>query len=311
MKQILGYVKMLNPFNNLEEMPAVIYTIKKVLAFIVLYWVSAVLGESVILGGLYLAGYDALHGVMPTGFVAELLLYYGFAVFLLVTIRYCKGIEKRTVSSMGFNKKIPDYLIGGVVAIVLLAVIMGVCCVLGGISYEGVGKEINGVYMIGLLAGLVVQSAAEEALSRGFLMNSLAKKIPVPLAVFVSATAFAFPHFSSLMEAPIQYCIVGIVNLYLISIIFSMLMLCRSNIWIACGLHGVWNFLLYGIFGLTLSGSETAGQGVLNFKVESANLINGGAYGIEASIITTVVLGIVAALLYVYWNKKKGVAHGI
>lgn len=311
MKQIIGYVKMLNPFNNMGEMPAAVYTIKKLLAFFVLYWVSAVLGEGVILGGLYLAGYDALHGVMPTGFVAELLMYYGFAVFLLVTIWYCKCVEKRTVSSVGFNKKISDYLIGGIVAVVLLAVIMGVCSALGGISYVGVGKEINLVYFIGLLAGLVVQSAAEEALSRGFLMNSLAKKIPVPFAILVSATAFAYPHFSSLMEAPTQYCIVGIINLYLISIIFSMMMLCRTNIWVACGLHGVWNFLLYGIFGLTLSGSETTGQGVLNFKVESANLINGGEYGIEASIITTVILGIAAALLCVFWYKKKGEEHGI
>lgn len=310
MKQIKSYVKMLSPFNNWEEMPSVCYVIKKLLAFFVCYWAAAIIGEGVILGGLYLAGYDALHGVMPSGYGPELLKYYGFAVYLLVTIWYCKCIEKRTISTMGFNRKVADYLLGGLAAVLLLCVIIGICCGLGGLSYVGFGKEMDGIYLAALLGGLMVQSAAEEALSRGFLLISLKKKVPVWLAVFCSATAFAYPHFSNLTEAPTQYCVVGIINLYLISIIFSMLMLCRTNIWIACGLHGIWNYLLYGVFGLTLSGSDMTTQGVLCFEAGTANIINGGQYGIEASIVTTIVLGAAAALLCVYW-KKKGDRNGI
>lgn len=310
MKQIKSYVKMLSPFNNWEEMPSVCYVIKKLLAFFVLYWAAAILGEGVILGGLYLAGYDALHGVMPSGYGPELLQYYGFTVFLLVTLWYCKCIEKRTIGSMGLNKKVADYLLGGLAAVLLLGGIMGVCCGLGGLSYVGIGKEIDGIYLVALLGGIMVQSAAEEILSRGFLMISLKKKIPVGLAVLISATAFAYPHFSTLKEAEMPYCVVGIVNLYLISIIFSMLMLCRANIWIACGLHGIWNYLLYGVFGLTLSGSDMTAQGILNFEVNTASIINGGEYGIEASMVTTVILGVAAVALCIYW-KKKGEKNGI
>lgn len=90
-----------------------------------------------------------------------------------------------------------------------------------------------------------------------------------------------------------MFAIVGIINLYLISSIFSMFVLWRSNIWIACGLHSVWNYVLYVIMGLSLSGSESASEGVILFQVNDTSLLNGAEYGIEASVITTVVLGVV------------------
>lgn len=108
-----------------------------------------------------------------------------------------------------------------------------------------------------MLLGFIIQSAAEETMSRGFLLQTLLKKTSVPVAILVSSTMFSLPHFLSLFETETKYAVIGVINLYLISIIFSLLMILRSNIWIACGLHGIWNFVLYGIMGLSLSGSET------------------------------------------------------
>ena len=65
----------LNPFNNETNMSSAEYIIKKLLAFILIYMSSAVLGEGIIIGILYGMGYDPLHGVMPTGEISELLLY--------------------------------------------------------------------------------------------------------------------------------------------------------------------------------------------------------------------------------------------
>ena len=72
-------------------------------------------------------------------------------------------------------------------------------------------------------------------------------------------------------------------------------------------MHGVWNFLLYGVFGLNLSGSEENATGVLCFKVEEFNLLNGGMYGIEASVITMVVLGVAVVLVWKYYGRDKSV----
>ena len=76
-----GIIYNLNPFNNETNMSSTEYVIKKLLAFILIYVISAVLGEGVIIGILYGMGYDPLNGIMTAGEISELLLYYGFMLF--------------------------------------------------------------------------------------------------------------------------------------------------------------------------------------------------------------------------------------
>ncbi|MBO5207749.1 MAG: CPBP family intramembrane metalloprotease [Lachnospiraceae bacterium] len=305
MKEIRKVFKWISPFNNMEEMPTAVYIVKKMLAFLVLYFVSGILGEAVIIAGLVAAGYDPLHGGMPSGEIATLIQYFGFIIYLLMAIVYWKGIEKSSIQSLGFDKKIADYVLGVLAAVVLLGAIIGVTLLVGDISFTAVNKNINWGYTIALLLGFMIQGAAEEALCRGFLQTTLMKKVPAYAAILLSALAFAFPHFSTLFEAETKYAMTGIVNLALISIIFSVLRLYRANIWATCGLHSIWNFLLYGVFGLTLSGSESGTTGILCFEVDKCSMINGGAYGLEASILTTVILAIAAMALILRWKKAK------
>lgn len=313
MNKLKRYLKMISPFNNMDEMPTAAYIAKKMLAFLLLYYAAAALGGLLNIGGVIMMGYDPMQGIMPDDRILMLMQYYGFAVFMILAILYCKFIEKRPIKTMGLNRSIYDYISGALIAAVLLVVIMGVCCMAGSLSYTGIGKDIDHVYMLALLAAFVIQGAAEEILCRGFLMSSLLKKASIPMSIFFSSTAFAFPHFFTMLTFEAEYAVIGIVNLYLISIIFSLLILCRSNIWVACGLHSIWNFLLYGVFGLALSGSETGATGMICFEIEQFNIINGGLYGVEASILTTVVLTIVVVVLCKYLNtgKVRGDRNGI
>ncbi len=294
----------LNPFNNETNMSSVEYIIKKLLAFILIYMSSAVLGEGVIIGILYGMGYDPLHGVMPTGEISELLVYYGFLVFALVTIVYCRFVEKKNIKSIGFSGNPIEYLGGAVVATILLFIILGVGCLCGSISFCGFNTNVNIKSILLWVLAFGIQGAAEEIMCRGFLLNSLKNKISVPLAILVSSTAFVFPHLSSLIEADFVYAVVGIINLYLVSITFSILVLWRSNIWVACGLHSAWNFILYVIMGLSLSGSESVSKGVVLFSVKDASILNGAEYGIEASVITTVVLGMLLFAMIKGWKGR-------
>jgi membrane protease YdiL (CAAX protease family) len=307
MKQLKNYMKMINPFNNEQEMPITIYILKKFLVFIVIYLISGVAGEAIIIGGLSAMGYQPLQGIMPSENVTALIPYYMFVIFILVGILYCKLVEKRTLKSLGFSKKISDYVWGMVIGSILIVAVMGLCCIVGTISYTGVQSHIDYMYLVALFVGLIIQSMGEELLCRGFLMTSLLKKTSAPIAIFVSAAVFALPHLTSLFEAELGFAVIGTINLYLVSVIFSLLAIHRSNIWISCGLHGIWNFLLYGVFGLTLSGNEANTSGILSFQISNANIINGGAYGIEAGIATTLVLGIAIILLS---QKRKTQKNG-
>lgn len=243
----LSVISHLNPFNNDPNRSAAEYTIKKLLAFVLIYCFSAVLGEGIIIGVLYRMGYDPLHGVMPAGQVGELLPYYGFLVFLFVTIAYCRLVEKKTMQSIGFSGNAADYLAGVLLAAILLAIIMGVNCIFGSIKFEGLNTNIDFMGLLLWIPAFGIQGAAEEMMCRGFLLHSLLEKISIPEAVIISSGAFVLPHLMSLLEVDFAYAIVRIMNLYLISIVFSILGLRRSGLWIACGLHSAWNFILYVI----------------------------------------------------------------
>ena len=278
---------------------------QKMLAFFLLYFAAGVLGEVVIIGGLTVLGYAPLHGVMPDGKTGALIPYYGFSLFLLLTLLYCKYVEKRTIRSVGFNSRIFDFLTGAGIAIILLVLIIGVGCIVGSIVYIGTGEETDLFWLIAFMVGLLIQSSAEEVMCRGFLMTSLLEKIPIPTAVFFSSLAFALPHFGTLFEAESLYIIIGIVNLFLIPALLSLLVLHRGNLWIACGLHSIWNFLLFGICSLTLSGNESDISGIFCFRIERADLWNGGRYGIEAGILTTIILGMTLIVLLNSWKARR------
>lgn len=125
----------LSPFNNETNMSAAQYTIKKLLAFILIYVVSAVLGEGIIIGILSGMGYDPLHGVMPDGQISELLLYYGFLIFSLVTLLYCRFVEKKNIRSIGFSGNPIAYFAGALFALILLIFIIGIGCIFDSITF--------------------------------------------------------------------------------------------------------------------------------------------------------------------------------
>ncbi len=300
----------ISPFNDRQDMPTAQYIIKKLLAFFLIYLVAAVMGEVIIIGGLCALGYDPLNGVMPTGFLAGLLPNYGMILFIAVAVIYCKKIEKWGFKKLGFCARVFDYVLGGVLAIVLLAVITCVCCVSGVLTFEGIATTFDPVCLLALFGSFVIQSMAEEVLSRGFLFNALRRKTGIIVAALVGSVAFMLPHLPSMLDGETAFVILGIVNLLLVSALFTLLYVLRSNIYIVSGLHCVWNFVLGGVMGLNLSGGSGNENAVLNFCVNGENLLTGGVYGLEASLVTTAVL-FVAVIILVKCYEKRGFNHGI
>ena len=56
--------------------------------------------------------------------------------------------------------------------------------------------------------------------------------------------------------------------------------------------------------GLSLSGSESVSKGVVLFSVKDTSILNGADYGIEASVITTVVLGMLLFVMVKGWKGR-------
>ena len=302
MKQFL---KNISPFNNRAEMPTLLFVVKKILAFWLCYIAGLFIAEGAVIILHFALGKNMLVGDVFDPQTITLIMYYGYIVMAGVALLYWKLIEKKPLSEMGLTKRFGNYLIGILAGVLLLAVSVAAIVFTGSIKYHGIYNNADILMILLLFGGFIIQGATEEILCRGIVLHTLKEKTSVAVAVNVSTVLFIMPHCSSLFEQGVVYGILGVCNLALISTIFSLLTIRFKSIWAACGLHSFWNAILYSVLGLNLSGNDETVTAIFNMQSVGKNIWNGGEYGIEASIITTVVLAIAAAIIW-YVSRDCG-----
>lgn len=298
-------IKNISPFNNRTEMPAAMLVVKKLLMFIICYWAGLLLAEGAVIGAMSACGKNFMQGEMFSDSVMNLLKYYGMIVILGVSVLCWKLTEKRKLSEMGVTKHIGGWFIGALIGVGLLAVCVAAIALTGSIRFDGLFTDPDVLMILLMLGGFIIQGAAEEFLCRGLVLCSLRDRVPLPVAVAASTLAFIYPHWSTLREFEPQYVFSGLLCLVVISCVFSFLTLKTKSIWAACGLHSVWNFCLSCVLGLNLSGSEGASTVLINMRSVGNDILNGGVYGIESSIITDIVIAAAAVLLWQIYKKNN------
>ena len=303
------FIRNISPFNNRTDMPAAVLVIKKLLAFILCFVVGTLLGNAIVIGAMIAGGKKFAQGETFSESTMGLLGLYAMAGMIAASVLYRKCIEKRKLSEMGVTKHIGDWFIGALIGMGLLAVCVAAIVLTGSIGFDGVSTDPDILMILLLLGGYIIQSAAEEFLCRGLVLCSLKDRVSVPAAVAASTFVFAFNHWGNFMGSEPKYIFSGVLCLIVISCVFSFLTLKTGSIWAACGLHAMWNFCLSCVLGLHLSG-EKSPAAVIGMKSVGENLLNGGKYGIEASIIADIVIAAAAVLMwYIYKrnDRKAGV----
>ena len=278
--------------------------LKSILGFIGIFMVSAIVAEIIIMLIFTLVGIDIFGGSLPqNNLLVQTIPLYGFILFMITSIIYCKFIEKRSLKSMGFTNKgiISNYIKGLIIGILLVSIVLFIALSSGALTYQGISENINTLTVLVFLGGYIIQGMSEEVMCRGYLMISLSKKISIFWAIIISSLAFVFPHLYSLMMSGVTFGIIGFINTMLFSVLVSIFMIRKKNIWLIAAIHSTWNFILGVFFGISVSGGKT-GPSIFNFTTNQSHaLINGGKYGLEASIITTLIL----LLTYGIKSKKR------
>lgn len=235
---------------------------------------------------------------------------FGTVIMTLMTMLFCKVIQKRKMRTLGFKKPgmWKEYGIGLVVGFVMMAVIVLVGVVTGSmtLTFNPEAATGAGIGMLVLLFfGFVLQGMSEEVLCRGYFLVSLArKKGYMWMAVIVNAVAFAALHLGNAGIAPLAF-----VNLILFGIFASVYFVKRGNIWGIAAIHSIWNFAQGNIFGVLVSGNDF-GTTIFKSEInESMTLINGGDFGLEGGILVTIVM--IVGTLMMLITKQKDVAEEV
>ena len=210
-------------------------------------------------------------------------LLYATIMGTLTILFFCRVIENRKFRTMGFSKKKAglQYLTGLIVGFVLFSCTVGLGFLMGGLQFEGIGQFSPAILVT--LLGFGFQGLNEEVTYRGYFMTSVMRNHSVWWAIGLNSLFFGLGHAFNDGFSLFTLC-----NLVLYSVMISLYVLRTNSLWGACAIHSIWNFSEGNFYGLPVSGVNT-GHHIFEMSLKGSSLVNGGDFGIEAGIPTTIV----------------------
>ncbi|MFC2814253.1 MAG: CPBP family intramembrane glutamic endopeptidase [Prevotella conceptionensis] len=202
--------------------------------------------------------------------------------------------------SLSFGGKARMMGVGWAVSVVnFLAII--VCLFLCG-CYRIVNVELDVASQLSWLSLFLLVGVVEEVIFRGILFRLIADKWNIAVGLTTSSLLFGLAHLGNPGATLWAALAIALASGWL----FGMAYAYHQTIWVPVGMHWAWDYLEGGVFGCAVSGTPLDYRPLITPKISGTDLLSGGAFGPEASIIC-VAIGIGISIVYtvLYIKKKK------
>ncbi len=225
----------------------------------------------------------------------------------LTVLFFCRVIEGRKLRTLGFLKEKAgiQYLAGLGIGFLMFSAVVGLTYLCGGLQFEGY-SGFSWMLLITLL-GYGIQGMSEEVICRGYFMTTVMRHHSVWLAIGLNSLFFGIMH-----GANAGFSLFALINLILYAVMISLYVLRTNSLWGACAIHSIWNFSQGNFYGLPVSGIDS-GDSVFRMSLSGSAFINGGDFGLEAGLPTTIVMSaVICILLFVplpFLDRKNGEAE--
>ena len=153
--------------------------------------------------------------------------------------------------------------------------------------------------LAGIVLILCVSAANEELIFRGYPLQVLMAGIGPWPAMIVMSAIFGLGHHLNPNATWL-----GTGNTALAGILLCLAYVRTRSLWFPYGIHIAWNLGLGPISGFALSGMNL--ESILLTKANGVDWITGGAYGPEAGVLVTGIMG--AAIVAVGFTKRVDVS---
>lgn len=207
-----------------------------------------------------------------------------------ICTRWIEGLPWRAIGLTLHSGWLRDLIVGSVIGIISLAVATAIAMAGGGLRFSllssGTLPQIARTLVFS--AGLfIVAALAEEALFRGYPLQTLTRAKLVWFGVFLTSIAFASVHIRN----PNFETGLAFANLIFAGVWLGVAYLRTRSLWFPLGVHWAWNWALGSLFGLPVSGiTEIAPHPLLQGTDLGPAWLTGGSYGIEGGVACTITL---------------------
>jgi membrane protease YdiL (CAAX protease family) len=223
---------------------------------------------------------------------------------LLVTIllswlcgRYMEGLPFSALGAAFTSGWLRHLMLGIVAGTVTMSLAAAVPMIAGRLSFSLTSLDAGSVVksLVVSFAIFAIAAAFEEALFRGYILQTFARAGLAWPAIGITSLFFAVVHLNNPGAN-----FISTANTALAGIWFGLAYLKSRDLWFPFGIHVMWNWVQGSIFGIEVSGSaHLAGASILNEIDRGPAWLTGAEYGIEAGLACTAAL--VVSILVIFY----------
>jgi membrane protease YdiL (CAAX protease family) len=211
---------------------------------------------------------------------------------------YVRSVEKRELIELGGPNTFQELGLGSLTGFGLFGFVIATLWLLG--FYRVSGSSFSLLPVFGALAGAFVSAFAQELIFRAILYRIAEEWLGTWRAMAISAILFGLIHLSSTGATIFSAIAVALQAGILLAAAYAL----THRLWAALGMHALWDFANDGVFGVGVAGqSGQALHGVLQASLKGPDLLTGGAVGVEASVISVVI--VLSAGIYMLWLARE------
>jgi hypothetical protein len=195
-------------------------------------------------------------------------------------LAYGRFIERRAVTELATSGLAREWAIGALVGAGLYTASAVTLMLLGIYRVEGVNPL---AFLLPGLALAIKSGIFEELIFRGVLQGSIEAVFGSGAGILVSSLVFGLLHLlnpAATLGGALYISVEA-------GLLLSAAYLVTRRLWICIGFHMAWNYVQSAVFSGAVSGNA-AEPGLLRASMEGPDLLTGGSFGMEHSIIALI-----------------------
>ncbi len=186
-------------------------------------------------------------------------------------------------------------VLGLVFGLVIFSITIGIIALAG--DYHIIGRSWSTAFVVAFIA-LLADAVAEEVIFRGFIFRTCRDLWGPWIALAISAVLFGAIHAFNPNATVISSIAIAIEAGVLLAVAYAV----TESLWFPIGIHAGWNFSESVIYGTNVSGINVH-QSLFSAKIAGPEILTGGSFGPEASIVAVAVC--LVASLVLAWSRRR------
>lgn len=225
------------------------------------------------------------------GFIAQALAFLIPATLVgWVCGKFLEDLPPRALGWAFTRGWLKDLLYGSLVGAASLLLATGIAALFGGLKFTlnaPLAFETVGQTVLTSLPIFILAAAGEEAMFRGYPLQTMARSHLAWLAIIITSIIFSQGHQNNPNVVP------GFtfINTALAGVWLAAAYLRTRNLWFPLGIHWAWNWTMSAVLGIPVSGiTNLTPNPLLRASDLGPAWLTGGSYGLEGGAACTVAL---------------------